>query len=283
MKKAKGIKAQIKAEKERERKIATALFYSFLLIIAAISAYFIYTFLIRSSEPHLIEPSFVFKPETPNPQLKAAIIDHLSLTAPNESFRDGAAAILVDANYTVDYFSGEKVTVELYRALPLYGYRLIILRVHSAVRPGTQSLALFTSEPYSKTKYVQEQLADQVGIVAYNPGDEKLYFGVSIEFIRSCMKGNFQNATIIMMGCNGLQYTPIAEAFLWRGAKAYIGWNASISASHTDKATAILLEQLITKRQTIRVAIEKTMKEMIDLPSNVTLTYFPLTVADQHL
>ncbi len=39
------------------------------------------------------------------------------------------------AGYDVDYYKGEDVTVELYRSLPSFGYKLIVLRVHSAYVP----------------------------------------------------------------------------------------------------------------------------------------------------
>jgi hypothetical protein len=275
-----GTKAQIKAMKEKERRIATAIFLTIILLAISFSAYFAYTLLAQPSQ-NLVEPSLQFKPENPNPLLKAAIVDHLSLTMPNETFREEAAAILVNANYTVDYFSGEKVTVEFYRNLPAYGYDPIILRVHSAIREGTNLLALFTSEPYSKTRYVQEQLTDRVGIVAfYSSGPT--YFGISKEFILSSMRGNFQNTTIIMMGCNGLKYTQIADAFIQKGAKVYIGWNESVSASHTDAASTRLLKHLVTEKQTIQDAIENTMNEVGPDPINKSfLQYYPLEARGQ--
>jgi len=277
-----GTKAQIRAEKEKERRIATAIFLTIILLAVSFSAYFAYTLLVQPSQ-NLIEPSLQFKPENPNPLLKAAIVDHLSLTMPNKTFMEEAAAILVKANYTVDYFSGEKVTVEFYRNLPAYGYNLIILRVHSAIREGTSLLALFTSEPYSKTKYVQEQWNDRVGIVAYHPGGAT-YFGISKEFILYSMNGRFDKTAIIMMGCNGLQYTSVAEAFIQRGAKVYIGWNASISQPHTDTGTTQLLKHLITEKQTIEQAVDNTMREVGPDPANNSfLLYYPLEAKDQKI
>jgi len=71
--------------------------------------------------------------------------------------------------------------------------------------------------------------------------------------IRSAgMKGTFQNTTIIMMGCNGLTYPYMAQAFIGKGVKVYISWDLAVSASHTDKATIHLLQRLITEKQTIK-------------------------------
>jgi hypothetical protein len=54
----------------------------------------------------------------------------------------------------------------------------------------------------------------------------------------------------------------MAEAFTLKGAKVYIGWKGSVSATHTDTATISLLQHLITEKQTIKQAVENTMKEV---------------------
>ncbi|GAG23053.1 unnamed protein product, partial [marine sediment metagenome] len=62
---------------------------------------------------------------------RAVIVDQLSLSQRNPDFTASATDILEQADYTVDYFPGEQVTVDFYRNLPTHGYDLIILRVHS--------------------------------------------------------------------------------------------------------------------------------------------------------
>jgi hypothetical protein len=284
-----GTKAQIRAIKNRERRIATAIFLTIILLAISFSAYFAYTLLAQPSQ-NLIEPSLQFKPENPNPQLKAAIVDHLSLTIPNEIFREEVAAILVKANYTVDYFSGENITVGFYRNLPAYGYKLIILRVHStATSPSVTKtpITLFTSEryDYELRKYVNEQLAEQIVMVGYSKEDAEkgiTYFGIRPSFVSECMRGKFEKTTIIMMGCEGLINPLMAISFIEKGAKAYIGWNASISAPHTDTATTLLLKHLVTEKQTIEQAVDNTMKEAGPDPAyNSTLSYHPLEAGEQ--
>jgi hypothetical protein len=271
-----GTKAQIRAIKNRERRIATAIFLAFILLIVIFSSYFTYNFLNQPQN------------QTTNPassQLKAAIVDHLSLTFPNQTFIETATNTLKQAGYTVDYYPGEKVTVEFYRNLPTHSYGLIILRVHSAFTKGTTSLGLFTSEPYDKTKYIYEQLTDRLLSAAYSDQEREkgiAYFGISPLFVRQSMNGKFQNTIITMMGCNGLKYTGMAEAFIEKGAKAYISWNSSISASHTDQATIRLLQHLITEKQTINQTIENTMKEVGPDPSyKSVLLYYPSKVGEQ--
>jgi fructose-specific phosphotransferase system component IIB len=91
------------------------------------------------------------------------------------------------------------------------------------------------------------------------------------------MNGRFGDSIIIMMGCDGLAGTQMAKAFLEKGAKACVGWNGSVSVSHTDGATAQLLQHLVNESQTIRQAVDNTMKEVgPDQEYNNTLEYYPL-------
>ena len=272
-----GTKAQIRALKERERRTATAIFLAFILLIVAFSAYFTYTSL-NPSPNQTINPA--------SSQLKATIVDHLSLTFPNQTFIQTATTMLEQAGYTVDYHPGEEVTVEFYRNLPAGENNLIILRVHSAlaINEGGQELGfvdLFSSELYSTTRYVSEQLTDQVSKCMFSTRGPA-YFGISPPFVQRSMKGTFKNATIILMGCGGLAYTTLARAFIQRGAKTCIGWNGLVLASHTDRATTNLLQHLILEKQTIGQAVENTVNEVGADPTYRSLiTYYPDEVKDQ--
>jgi hypothetical protein len=70
-----GTKAQIRAEKEKERRIATAIFLTIILSSVAFSAYFGYAILNSSPELSFAGPTSQFKPENATPDLKAAIVD----------------------------------------------------------------------------------------------------------------------------------------------------------------------------------------------------------------
>jgi len=280
-KKRSGTKARIRAMKEKEsRRIGTAVFLALILIVIVFSAYFTYSYL---SQP----PTQAINPSA---QPKAAIVDHLSLTVPNQTFKQTATNILEQANYTVDYYPSESVTVDFYRTLPKHGYRLLILRVHSsaAVFQGTNfteaPVCLFTSENYSSSSHVWEQLTDQLVIASYAMPQPPYYFGILPKFVTSSMSisGKFNKTTVIMMGCEGLNNTKMAEAFITIGAKAYIGWTKSVSASHTDRAIICLLQQLIQENQTINQAVENTMKKVGPDPAeNSLLDYYPIEAGDQ--
>ena len=272
-KKPRRTKAKVQAYKKRLAYIGTAIIVTVLVVIIAVSSFLIYSSLNPTPNQN-INPD-----QTNNPtyQLKTAIIDHLSLTAPNQTFKQTATNALKQAGHTVDYYSGEKVNVEFYRNLPTHGYELIILRVHSTAKYGQ----LFTSEPYSNAKYVHEQLADRVIRCSFY-GEPPFYFAISPLFVKFSMNGNFQNTVIIMMGCDGLKNTDMAQAFIEKGAKVYISWSESVLAGHTDQATAHLLKHLLAEKQTIEQAVTETMKEVGPDPEyNSLLIYYPLEVGDQ--
>jgi hypothetical protein len=246
--------------------------YGIVTAIILISSILIFILLFPFSSPYHPNPNTFY--------FNAAIVDHLSLSSPNQTFAETATTILKNGGFAVDYYPGETVKVDLYRNLPKHNYGIIILRVHSAV--GTNNdppLALFTSEHTDKNKYVIEQLNDQLQGVAFLPykqGDPT-YFGIPPKFVRECMNGGFQNTIIIAMGCDSLKYTDMAEAFLYKGAKAYIGWSASVIASHTDNVIQQLLKYLITERKTIGIA---TSLISPDPSTNSHLIFYPQETKD---
>jgi hypothetical protein len=216
---------------------------------------------------------------------KAAIVDHLSLTQPNPNFSQTTQAIIGETGMPVDYYPGEQVTVDFYRNLPLHNYKIIVFRVHStgecSVEDVPPFVVFFTSEEYSNVKYISEQLDMRLVYVNF---PERIsaqlsgYFGVTPSFIKNSLSRNFNNTIIIAMGCDGLKYTSMAEAFIEKGAKVYIGWNGAVSAHHTDMATERLLRKLIKEKLTIKEAVKETMKEVgPDKIYNSTLTFYPQT------
>lgn len=298
-----GARAEVGATKGRERRIVTAILLIFTLSMVMLSAYFAYTILnplVGQSFVEPIKPTVQFRPENSNSQLEAAIVDQVGLTIPDQTFIETATNTLEQAGYKVAYYPGEDVTVEFYRDLLTDGYNVVILRVHSTWFPYPQldgswgntgkqyllcPITLFTSQPYSKSDYINEQLSYSVVEVAgsieeYVNG--KIYFGISPSFVESSAKGNLSNALVIAMGCESLWDTTMAEAFIQKGAKVYIGWTEQVSASYTDQATATLLQHLVTENQTIRQAVENTMKEVgPDPASNSQLTYYPAEAGEQ--
>jgi hypothetical protein len=196
-------------------------------------------------------------------QLKAVIVDQAAVTYPNPDVITNFTSILEEAGYTVDYYGGGEVTVEFYRNLPKQGYGIVVIRTHS--RPT----GICTGELYEKSNHVYEQLTSELTQIFV---DGESYFGITASFIKNSMSGRFRNSTILMMGCDGLSDTSMAEAFIEKGAKVYIGWKESLMSNYTDTATELLLKHIITENQTIEQAVNETMKEMGPYP---VLAYYP--------
>jgi hypothetical protein len=233
-----------------------SLNYSIIALLSVFLGLFAFFYLCLSNQATVANDS-------QSPLARALIVDHLSTSHPNPEFFKECSAILKQAGYTVDYYKGNEVTVEFYRNLPIHAYDLIILRVHSTYIHKYLSMAMFTSELYSNYRYVYEQLRNRVAcgyLEPYRKGDPQ-YLVVTDKFVRFSMRGLFKNTIIIMMGCSGIKKC-MATAFLEKGAKAYIGWDGSVSAEYTDQATIRFLKHFLTERQTIAKAVGQTMEEV---------------------
>jgi len=197
---------------------------------------------------------------------KAALVDQLSLTFPNQSFIGKTIEILEQAGYTVDYYPGEEVTVEFYRQLPTHHYDLVILRVHSArfgLPNGTlgDDVGLFTDEPYNPEKHVEEGKAGLVGSFHYS-NTSSSYFGITPSFVAWAMKSKFEDSTVILMGCDGVRSDTMAKAFIYKGANAFVSWTKPILASYTDAVTESLLKYLLIEKLPLKEAMDKAIAEV---------------------
>ncbi|MDH5461448.1 MAG: hypothetical protein OEX09_04405, partial [Candidatus Bathyarchaeota archaeon] len=222
---------------------------------------------------------------------KAALIDHLSFSSPppNETFKTQCRAILEYAGFDFTYHRGEQVTVDFYKNLPTYDYGLMILRVHSAVIKQSQGnltnlIGLFTSEVYNETTVNQQYLSDlhegRLALARLFKDQDTYYFGITPFFVQSNMMGNFKNTVIIMMGCEGLNHTSMAEALVQKGAEVYISWTCPVTISHTDDATIRLLQSLLQQNQTIKTAVELINP---DPQYKGKLDYYPREVGDNSI
>jgi hypothetical protein len=237
-----------------------------LVAVAIVTPIIVFGFLslYRSDQPD--QQSAAPTTAVPAPTSRtAAIVDQLSLTQPNPAFVETATELLEQAGYTVDYYPGEQVTVDFYRDLPTRGYGLFILRNHSSlVSVGVRlidSIGLYTSEPYSESKHRDEQMASRLLVAWYHEGGPE-YFAIAPLFVRSSMRGNFNDATVILMGCDGLGSDMLAEAFVARGARAFVSWSGLVSGPHTDAATERLLQHLLIDGLALQEAVTQTMAEV---------------------
>ena len=213
----------------------------------------------------VISYSLYYHPETPSKQneKKIAIIDGLSATYENKTFWWTIQDMVKQAGYTTYYYQAGSDMVNFYRNLPLYNFKIIILRVHSALNPENTDLAIFTNEKWSdgkaSTTYLNDIINDRIVQVRIYE-NSTAYFGLTSKFIKA-MNGNFQNTIIIMMGCDGMSTTTMAKAFIEKGAEAYIGWNGPVTPKYVDSATIKLLKHLVIEGKSISEAVSLTAEE----------------------
>jgi hypothetical protein len=200
----------------------------------------------------------------------AIIVDQLNLTQPDPDFVSQARATLAQAGYAVDYVSGDTVTVDFYRTLPSRVYDLVLLRAHAGIttevdaktgqKTSEQYVSLFTNEAYDTTKYSSDQM-NRLGRGTYTDGGDPL-FAIGPKFVTESMTGNFNHAIVVAMGCDGLRSDTTAQAFLDKGASAFVSWTKPVSGAHTDEATAKFLQHLLIDGKSVQDAVQQTANEV---------------------
>jgi hypothetical protein len=196
-------------------------------------------------------------------EAKAAIIDQLYPSEPGQPFIDTLNSFLQDRGFKVDYYRGQDITVDFYRNLPHRDYSLIIFRAHSGLLSnGTGDIEktfLFTNEPYSETSQIRDMFFNRLSRASVNDGPP--LFGIGADFVSRSMRGNFNNAVVIMIGCSSLERDDLAKAFIGKGASAYTGWNCSVGLYYAEDVILTLLGKLCREHITLEAAVRGTMQE----------------------
>ncbi len=184
-------------------------------------------------------------------EYSALIVDEFSEECPNPQFMSKVGETLRAAGYSVDVSKSQAINVEYYRGIAA-GHNLMIFRSHSGAlrrednREIISGTYLLTTEEYSKKKYLKEQLDKQLAITRTSEAAPYV-FAVASKFIQKSVPGTFPKSIVIMMGCAALYFPDMAQAFIERGAAAYIGWDASLPLDYADNATLALIDNFVKK------------------------------------
>lgn len=230
---------------------------SLLLTTIIISAFLIFHFFFWTSE---VKFSF-----------KAAIVDQLGSAFESQNFVENVINILRQHNFTVMHNRSAEITVNFYKNLPKSNPGIILFRVHSAIRSNTNFVDFFTSECYQSGIYGEYGDALSVAWLPWEPPG-KYYFAIGPKFVKF-MDGIFPKSVVIAMGCSSLNGTTMAQAFIDKGAKLYIGWTDSVAIEDSDYSTLKLLELLFVQNKTIKDAINQCNSLWFQYPGR--LDYFP--------
>ncbi|MEM3641345.1 MAG: hypothetical protein QXH37_05450 [Candidatus Bathyarchaeia archaeon] len=214
--------------------------------------------------------------------LEAAIIDQIGENLPSSPesarwFNETVTQILENAGFNVSYHKSESITVDFYKGLAKYGYGIIVLRAHAAMRKGETEIDFFTSEKFREHSYVDERNNGLITVGSYSWTTDE-FFTITPKFIES-LEGSFPNSIIVAMGCHSLNQscTEMAQAFINKGAKAYIGWTSDVSMSHSDNSTVCFLRYLLEENMTVKDAIGKITRDPLYLGR---LSYYPSEIGD---
>ncbi|MBX5329121.1 MAG: hypothetical protein QHH18_04760 [Candidatus Bathyarchaeota archaeon] len=220
--------------------------------------------------------SFILLQKPNKFSLNAAIIDQIGEKFPSNStmaqeFNETSVSILEQAGFSVTYHRYETVKVNFFKELAKRDYGIIILRAHYAKRDSETEVDIFTSEEYRDGVY------DYVskGNYTWEPG--KFYFAITPDFIKH-LDGVFPKSIIIAMGCWSLKpgYEEMADAFIQKGATAYIGWTEEVDISHSDKETVRLLRMLLEEKMSIADAVGNVVPDWT-FPPGSRMTFYPHT------
>ncbi len=212
-----------------------------------------------------------FQPRTQN--WTAAIIDQLTIQQElaNPSFRINCTSILNSSGFEVEYYEGKDVTVNFYKDLSSKGSKIIILRVHSAVRNDTDYVDLFTSEPFVVGKYAA--YGNQISRATFLYNTSVDYFAIGPTFVDFSMQGRFDsNCVVILMGCDSVNKTSMAKALVDKGARVVIGWTRLVELHDTDESALKLLRYLLIQENNVETAVSKIGPQY---PYGATLDYYP--------
>jgi hypothetical protein len=188
---------------------------------------------------------------------KAAILDGVYAGSQDLAYEQSLTNYLSTAGYRVDVFRGENVTIDLLRNVG--GYKVLILRLHSAIDSDVGFLYLFSGEKYIQSKYVQEQLSGAVReAITF---DNVSYFAINAVFLGENNATGLKGSTIILMGCNGTGSSYSIQRLLDRGVNVYIAWSGYVDLSYSDETTLALVKALYMEKSSVQAAVEEAMKE----------------------
>jgi len=172
--------------------------------------------------------------------LRVIVYDQL-IDVPSEmDFIDEALAIC-EGRFKMDYLAGEEVDVDTLKLGP-GSSALAVFRVHSGVFDNRTWL--FTGEGYSESGHVMDQVRGVVHIARCSSTSE-LLFAVGPEFIHEYWR-NLDGCVILLMGCESMDDTGLADVMVSRGASAVVGWKGLVSIDESDIVSLRLLEALIS-------------------------------------
>jgi hypothetical protein len=172
--------------------------------------------------------------------------------------------------------------------LPSLGYKFIVFRAHSGLLAEDGQVYegswLFSSEPCQQDLNHADQRLTRKIAKARVDENYPWVFAVGSNFVSQSMQGQFDKTVILTMGCYSFIRDDMAEAFIKKGASAYLGWTSLVNLDYTDKTTETLIRYWCQKDETLKKAMDRTVSELGPEPNHDTkMLYYPSTNGDKTL
>ena len=192
----------------------------------------------------------------------ALIYDSLYREYPNGTLIDELVSLLESNGYHVYVYQGINATLDPLVSLNKFDF--IVIRAHGAYNDDPErplGSYIYTGLRYEEAKalydgYIDENLKNGLLALAVipPPGVElnetifetlPKYVAVSPEYLEQHL-GNFKNDTIVIAaGCYTSNDSILADVFLDKGAKAFIGWRGEITQNYMDRVTLEVVKLLL--------------------------------------
>ena len=187
---------------------------------------------------------------------KSAIVYDQLIDVPSVVDFKGKALEIFEEEIKMNYLSRDSVDVNTLRLGPKQSV-LAVFRVHSGVFDNQSWL--ITGEEFSESWHVMDQIRGLVHIARCSSTSE-LVFAIGPEFIREYWR-NLDGCVILLMGCETMDDTWLADEMVDRGASAVVGWKGPVSIDESDEAALMLLEALLSG-SSIGEAVEQVEGEL---------------------
>ncbi len=192
----------------------------------------------------------------------ALIYDSLYREYPNETLIDELVSLLEENGYKVYVYQG--INASLDPLVSLNRFDLIIIRAHGAYNDDPSrplGSYIYTGLRYEEARAVYDGYIDEnleSGLLALAvippPGAElnetileslPKYVAVSPKYLEQHL-GSFRNDTVVIAaGCYTMNDTILADVFLDKGAKAFIGWRGGITQDYMDQTLLEVVKLLL--------------------------------------
>ena len=158
------------------------------------------------------------------------------------------------------------------------GYRLIILVTHGGVARvgGRVVVGLFTDELFSPLRYVD--LVEEGYLARGTPyiDRSRSVFVFTPKYVYRFVNG-VEGSVILAFGCKTLYNPSMAEAFVSRGALAYVGWTGLVGVEENYVGLELFLKYTLEDGLSINDAVSRVNEYLYEkgLGGSSLLYYYP--------